>query len=61
MFEGNKKRTRKEREPFCRKIEYQKEKKFLNCPYDLRALFYVFKCSVTQPLVQGVLFFGEEM
>lgn len=26
--------------------------------YGLRALFCVFQCSVTQPLVQGVLFFG---
>lgn len=26
--------------------------------YGLRALFCVFQCSVTQPLVQGLLFFG---
>lgn len=39
MFEGNQKPTCKERDSFHRKKEYQKEKKILNFPYDLRALF----------------------
>lgn len=56
----SKKCTCKEREPFHRKMEYWKEKKTSWISYGLRPLFFVFQCSVTQPFVQGVLFFGGQ-